>query len=158
MFCFVCPFVSLQFVNMRLIAEQDRLVKILRESIALMCKSTLSYDVDLCVEGLLGITLDKKDVVLVNIKEEITVKQIPEPSPQSEVDEAKNVTYVASRQSRLMPYKKKPKRFKERPRKLQQTTTGFCYFFIKLKIEDKMGFFQLKIIMHVFSASFFSFI
>lgn len=34
-----------------------------------MCKSSLSYDLELNVEGLLGITLDKKDIFLVNINE-----------------------------------------------------------------------------------------
>lgn len=54
---------------MRLSLEHERLVRMIKESISLMCKSSLSYDIELNVEGLLGITLDKKDIFLVNIKE-----------------------------------------------------------------------------------------
>ena len=50
-------------------AEQQRLVHMLKESISLMCKSALAYEVELNVEGLLGITLDRRDVLLVNINE-----------------------------------------------------------------------------------------
>ena len=41
----------------------------LRESITLLCKTALSYDSELNIEGLLGITLDKSDVFLVNINQ-----------------------------------------------------------------------------------------
>ena len=54
---------------MRLTLEQDRLVRMLKESITLMCKSALSYDSELSIEGLLGITLDRQNVVLVNINQ-----------------------------------------------------------------------------------------
>ena len=54
---------------MRVSEEHERLVRMLKESISLMCKSSLSYEVELNIEGLLGITLDKKDIFLVNINE-----------------------------------------------------------------------------------------
>ena len=41
----------------------------IRESIAVLCKSSLFYESELSIEGLLGITLDGADVVLVNIRE-----------------------------------------------------------------------------------------
>ena len=54
---------------MKLTMDHDRIVRMLKESITLMCKSALAYDSELSVEGLLGITLDKKDVFLVNINQ-----------------------------------------------------------------------------------------
>ena len=42
--------------------EHERLVRMIKESISLMCKSSLNYELELNVEGLLGITLDKKDI------------------------------------------------------------------------------------------------
>lgn len=56
-------------VKMRLSLEHDRVVRLIKESISLMCKTSLNYDIELNVEGLLGITLDKKDIFLVNINE-----------------------------------------------------------------------------------------
>ena len=49
--------------------EHERLARMLKESITLMCKSSLSYGLELNIEGLLGITVDKKDIFLVNINE-----------------------------------------------------------------------------------------
>ena len=57
------------FSTMRMSVEHERLVRMIRESISLMCKSSLNYELELNVEGLLGITLDKKDIFLVNINE-----------------------------------------------------------------------------------------
>lgn len=54
---------------MRVSTEHERLVRMLKESISLMCKNALTYDVELNVEGLLGITLDKRDIFLININE-----------------------------------------------------------------------------------------
>ena len=58
--------------------QHDRLIMMIKESITLMCKSTLMYSSELSVEGLLGITLDKRDVFLVNIKE---IFQLEQPTP-----------------------------------------------------------------------------
>lgn len=41
------------------------------EAITMLCKNGLDYQTEFTVEGLLGITLDKKEVFLVNIKESI---------------------------------------------------------------------------------------
>lgn len=68
---------------MRMSVDHERLVRMLKESISLMCKSSLNYDMELNVEGLLGITLDKKDVVLVNINESFQTPQaLRPPSPE----------------------------------------------------------------------------
>ena len=49
--------------------DHDRLVHMLKESILLMCKNSLSFDVELRVEGFLGITVDRRGIFLVNINE-----------------------------------------------------------------------------------------
>ena len=43
--------------------------KLLSDTISLLCKNGLSYTQEFQIEGLLGITLDRKDVLLVNINE-----------------------------------------------------------------------------------------
>lgn len=53
-------------------ADQVRLRSVLTESLVLLCKSALSYKNEFCVEGLLGITIDNAEVLLVNIKETVT--------------------------------------------------------------------------------------
>ena len=55
--------------------ERDRVRNGLVEAITKLCKNGLSYNSELCVEGLLGITLDNKEVLLVNIKEIIKAKK-----------------------------------------------------------------------------------
>ena len=61
--------------------EHKYLVNMLKESITLMCKSSLSFEVQLNIEGLLGITLDHKDVVLVNINESFKTPNAPVTPP-----------------------------------------------------------------------------
>ena len=73
-------------LSMLMSVEHERLVRMIKESITLMCKSSLTYELELNVEGLLGITLDKKDVVLVNINESFQTelaKKPPTPEPPS---------------------------------------------------------------------------
>ena len=55
--------------------ERDRVRTGLVEVITKLCKNGLKYSTELCVEGLLGITLDNKEVLLVNIKEIIKGKK-----------------------------------------------------------------------------------
>ena len=52
--------------------DADRVRHLLAEAISVLCKNGLTFDTELCVEGLLGITLDKSDILLVNISETIT--------------------------------------------------------------------------------------
>ena len=51
--------------------EQVKVKKLLIEAITTLCKNGLSYQTEFCIEGLLGITLDNKDILLVNIKENV---------------------------------------------------------------------------------------
>ena len=49
--------------------ERERVALGLKEAIRFLCKTGLTYNTELTVEGLLGITLDKNEVFLVNIRE-----------------------------------------------------------------------------------------
>ena len=55
--------------------ERDRIQKLIRDTIITLCNSGLEFDTELSVEGLLGITLDHKDILLVNINEIIKTQQ-----------------------------------------------------------------------------------
>ena len=56
-------------------AEHERFVHMLKESIQLLCRSSLSFERELNIDGLLGITLDKKDIFLVNIGEAVKTEK-----------------------------------------------------------------------------------
>ena len=51
--------------------EQRRVKALLEETIVLLCKNGLDYKTQFTVEALIGITLDQKNVILINIKETI---------------------------------------------------------------------------------------
>lgn len=51
--------------------EQERVKTLLTEAITLLCRNSLQYKENISVEGLIGITLDEKDILLVNINETI---------------------------------------------------------------------------------------
>lgn len=53
-------------------AKQERIQQLLSETILALCNNGLEFDCELEVDGLLGITLDKKDVFLVKISEVLT--------------------------------------------------------------------------------------
>ena len=52
-----------------LTAEQERVRSILLDTVALLCKNSLSYRKELKVQGLIGITMDEDDIFLVHINE-----------------------------------------------------------------------------------------
>lgn len=56
--------------------EQQRLRKILMDTIVSLCKNSLSYDESLCIEGVIGITIDKSSVLLVHVNE--LIDHVPE--------------------------------------------------------------------------------
>ncbi len=49
--------------------DAERMKQLLTEAITVLCKSGFNFTSEFCVEGLLGITFDKKDIVLLNINE-----------------------------------------------------------------------------------------
>ena len=56
-------------VKMKESIEQNRLKNLLTDTITLLCKNGLSYAEECSVDALIGITLDKQDIILVSIKE-----------------------------------------------------------------------------------------
>ena len=80
----------------------QRIQSLLREAVTMLCKNSLPYKQELCVEGLLGITLDKEDIFLVNIKEILKPHEIVDDSSDSRVfsrersDDSRSVTGVRS--------------------------------------------------------------
>ncbi len=50
-------------------------MEMLTEAITEICRTALVYDEGITVEGLLGITMDRSQVLLININEEIKNKQ-----------------------------------------------------------------------------------
>ncbi len=57
--------------NSTMIVNEDaeRMKQLLTEAITVLCKSGFNFTSEFSVEGLLGITFDKKDIVLLNINE-----------------------------------------------------------------------------------------
>ena len=54
-------------------ADRDRMKTLLVEAIATLCRNGLNYEEELNVEGLIGITVDKKDVFLVSVRESFSL-------------------------------------------------------------------------------------
>jgi len=50
-------------------SDHERVTKLLSDTVTLLCKNGLSYDHDLRVQGLLGITIDSSEVFLVSIND-----------------------------------------------------------------------------------------
>ena len=51
--------------------DREKIQRALKESVLALCQSSVDYDAELIVEGLLGITLDKKEIILIKINEVI---------------------------------------------------------------------------------------
>ena len=49
--------------------DHQKVKQILIDAISILCKNGLAFKSELCIEGLLGITLDNNEIFLVNIKE-----------------------------------------------------------------------------------------
>ena len=50
-------------------ADQERVKNLLIDTVTLLCKNSLTYEDELCIEGLLGVKVDHKDVFFVHISE-----------------------------------------------------------------------------------------
>ena len=57
--------------------QKERVRTLLTEMISLFCKNTLMFDTELCIEGLIGITKDKTDLMLISIKDIISSTVLP---------------------------------------------------------------------------------
>ena len=51
--------------------EQERLVTVLKDTISLLCKNSLSYDKTVVIQGLICVTVDKEDVVVVQVNDSL---------------------------------------------------------------------------------------
>ena len=51
--------------------DQERVTQLLTDAITVLCKNGLNYESQFCIEGLLGITLDEREVFLVKIDETV---------------------------------------------------------------------------------------
>ena len=51
--------------------EQERLITVLKDTISLLCKSSLTYEEQVVVQGLICITVDKQDVVVVPVHDSV---------------------------------------------------------------------------------------
>ena len=56
--------------------EEDKVRQTLTDALTDLCKKSLKYRNQLCIEGLLGITLDETDVFLVKIDETIETQNL----------------------------------------------------------------------------------
>lgn len=107
--------------------KAENQVKILlAETILSMCRNTLNYHAEICVEGLLGITLDNEEIFLVNINQTIK-NQIETPKTakdknlkrnqkddegsgsESESSSSESETSQSGRKKRKRPRRKKSK-------------------------------------------------
>lgn len=60
-------------------ADQERVKKLLVDTVTLLCKNGLFYQEELRVEGLLGVTLDGSDVFFVHISQKLMSGEDPRP-------------------------------------------------------------------------------
>ena len=76
---------------MKLLEEAEERVRIeLKEAISSVCKSRINFDFELSIDGLLGITLDKNEVILVSIKETMTNSSEGDPPLPLDLGSEKN--------------------------------------------------------------------
>jgi hypothetical protein len=52
-------------------ADQERLVAVLKDTISLLCKNSLAYNQQVIVQGLICVTVDKEDVVVVQVNDQL---------------------------------------------------------------------------------------
>ena len=64
-------FISDKSATMVLKADQERLKSLLKDTITLLCKNGLTFHSEFSIEAVIGITLDKDDILLVSINEQI---------------------------------------------------------------------------------------
>ena len=84
--------------------EQDRVRTLLQDTITLLCKNGLTYQSEFDIRALIGITLDKEEVFLVDIKE--TVKNAKE----DESDEDNHLDSTDAPQRKRQKHSRRRKR------------------------------------------------
>lgn len=117
--------------KMGLKKAENQVKMLLGETILALCRNTLNYHAEICVEGLIGITLDSEEIFLVNINQtiknpDVTGKRVKEEghkrshsqtvdnsdsssSDSSSEDSSDNHTSSASKRKKKRSRKKKQK-------------------------------------------------
>lgn len=82
--------------------ERDRVKALLTEAVSLLCKNSLSYEAEVEVEGLLGITVDKSEVFLVSLHELIKrpETQLQQMAPQQQLQFASSYSATPGKRKR----------------------------------------------------------
>lgn len=80
--------------------DQERVRTLLQDTITLLCRNGLTYKNEFDIKALIGITLDKDEVFLVDIKETIKNAADPEKEVDSEEEEDNSVPNSPSRKRR----------------------------------------------------------
>ena len=67
--------------------DQERVKDLIKDTVLLLCKNGLSYLDELRIEGVIGVTLDNKDLFLVHVNEKLnTINEIvDDKNPQDEI-------------------------------------------------------------------------
>ena len=56
--------------------DHQRVKSLLTEAVKLLCKSTLTYRSEFSIEGLIAITVDRSEVLLISIHEAVTTDAV----------------------------------------------------------------------------------
>lgn len=81
-------------------AEQERVKTLIADTVSLLCKNGLHYTKEFCIEGLLGITLDRDEVFLVNIKELVKSEGQQDSDSEHSADETPSKTSAKRKRRR----------------------------------------------------------
>ena len=78
-------------------AQQERVKQLIADTVSLLCKNGLHFTMEFSIEGLLGITLDRNEVFLVNIYKMVKQEGLQD-SEQSDEAPSKSPSLKRKRQ------------------------------------------------------------
>lgn len=93
--------------------EQERVRTLIADTVSLLCKNGLHYTKEFSIEGLLGITLDRDEVFLVNIREIVKTEEGKDDSDSDGSGEEESVHSPASMSKRRKRRRSKSKQTAE---------------------------------------------
>ena len=76
---------------MGLTRREEKIKQAITDALTSLCKDSLSYELQFSIEGLLGITLDETDVILVKIDETVGVQNQSNKNPEDVIQVSDNV-------------------------------------------------------------------
>lgn len=94
---------------MKLAQETERIKRGLRDAILLLCSNGLSYNTELDIDGLIAVTLDRHEVVVLNIKEVLKNKsgQTHSDCGKDESENEANLSHTNSQSLKKLLHKKR---------------------------------------------------